>query len=103
MAVWKPAVGEFHKSYKCEDDILGRLLYSVLPVSVANELRHKRPVPARRYDSATLLFSGIVGFSTYCTTNADSRGAMKIVKMLNELYTKFDDLTDSEVYYNIYK
>ncbi|KAJ8944004.1 hypothetical protein NQ318_021719 [Aromia moschata] len=79
------------------------LLYSVLPVTVANELRHKRPVPARRYDSVTLLFSGIVGFSEYCASNADSKGAMKIVTMLNELYTKFDDLTDSKLNPNIYK
>lgn len=39
-----------------------RLLYSVLPPSVANELRHGRPVAARRYEMVTLLFSGIVGF-----------------------------------------
>lgn len=39
-----------------------RLLYSVLPPTVANELRHGRPVAARRYEMVTLLFSGIVGF-----------------------------------------
>ncbi|XP_060531204.1 guanylate cyclase soluble subunit beta-1 isoform X2 [Cylas formicarius] len=80
-----------------------QLLYSVLPISVASELRHKRPVPAKRYDCVTLLFSGIVGFSDYCAANTDSKGAMKIVKMLNELYTKFDDLTDPKVNPNIYK
>lgn len=80
-----------------------RLLYSVLPISVANELRHKRPVPARRYDCVTLLFSGIVGFSTYCASNADSSGAMEIVQMLNELYTAFDTLTDPKKNPNIYK
>ncbi|KAG5889162.1 hypothetical protein JTB14_038186 [Gonioctena quinquepunctata] len=80
-----------------------RLLYSVLPISVANELRHQRPVLARRYEQATILFSGIVGFSDYCAANADSKGAMKIIRMLNELYTKFDDLTDSKVNPNIYK
>lgn len=78
-------------------------MYSVLPITVANELRHKRPVPARRYDEVTLLFSGIVNFAQYCSGNADSKGAMKIVNLLNELYTKFDDLTDSKVNPNIYK
>ena len=29
---------------------------------VANELRHNRPVPPRRFDPVTILFSGIVGF-----------------------------------------
>ena len=82
---------------------LARLLYSVLPISVANELRHKRPVPARRYDCVTLLFSGIVGFSKYCATNTDSRGAMKIVRMLNQLYTAFDVITDPKKNPNVYK
>ncbi|CAG9858572.1 unnamed protein product [Phyllotreta striolata] len=80
-----------------------RLLYSVLPITVANELRHKRPVPARRYECATVLFSGIVGFSDYCAKFSDSQGAMKIVRLLNELYTKFDDLTDPKINPNIYK
>lgn len=38
-----------------------QLLYSVLPPSVANELRHKRPVAARKYETATIMFSGIAG------------------------------------------
>ncbi|XP_030369642.1 guanylate cyclase soluble subunit beta-1 [Scaptodrosophila lebanonensis] len=80
-----------------------RLLYSVLPKSVANELRHQRPVPPKRYDSVTLMFSGIVGFSQYCAANTDPEGAMKIVKMLNELYTVFDALTDSKRNLNVYK
>ncbi|XP_061393461.1 guanylate cyclase soluble subunit beta-1 [Musca vetustissima] len=80
-----------------------RLLYSVLPKSVANELRHQRPVAPKRYDSVTLMFSGIVGFGQYCAENTDPEGAMKIVKMLNELYTVFDALTDSKRNPNIYK
>ncbi|XP_058821887.1 guanylate cyclase soluble subunit beta-1 isoform X2 [Topomyia yanbarensis] len=80
-----------------------RLLYSVLPKTVANELRHQRPVPPKRYDSVTLMFSGVVGFGQYCAANTDAEGAMKIVKMLNELYTIFDELTDSKSNSNIYK
>ncbi|KAL0593887.1 Guanylate cyclase soluble subunit beta-1 [Plecturocebus cupreus] len=71
------------------------LLYSVLPPSVANELRHKRPVPAKRYDNVTILFSGIVGFNAFCSKHASGEGAMKIVNLLNDLYTRFDTLTDS--------
>ncbi|CAM1304733.1 GUCY1B3 (predicted), partial [Pycnogonum litorale] len=80
-----------------------RLLYSILPPSVANELRHKRPVPARKYECVTILFSGIIGFSNYCTKNSDSTGAMKIVKLLNDLYTTFDVLTDPKKNPNVYK
>ncbi|XP_046394572.1 guanylate cyclase soluble subunit beta-1 [Ischnura elegans] len=81
------------------------LLYSVLPVSVATELRHGRPVPARRYDCVTLLFSGIVGFGKLCAESDASHGsgAMKIVRMLNELYTTFDVLTDPKKNPNVYK
>lgn len=56
-----------------------------------------------RYDCVTLMFSGIVGFGQYCATHTDAEGAMKIVKMLNELYTIFDSLTDSKRNPNIYK
>ena len=80
-----------------------RLLYSVLPPSVANELRHQRPVPAKKYECVTLLFSGVVGFNDYCAKNADSNGAMKIVKLLNNLYTTFDVLTDPVKNPNVYK
>jgi len=51
----------------------------------------------------TLLFSGIVGFSDLCARNSGSNGVMRIVRMLNELYTTFDVLTDSRNNPNIYK
>lgn len=82
---------------------LHRLLYSVLPQSVANELRHKRPVPAKRYDNVTILFSGIVGFNAFCSKHASGEGAMKIVNLLNDLYTRFDTLTDSRKNPFVYK
>lgn len=56
-----------------------------------------------RYDVVTLLFSGIVGFAQYCAANTDAEGAMKIVKMLNELYTIFDALSDAKRIPNVYK
>ncbi|GFS53639.1 guanylate cyclase soluble subunit beta-1 [Nephila pilipes] len=80
-----------------------KLLYSILPPSVANELRHHRPVPAKKYESVTILFSGIVGFSLYCAKNSDSLGARKIVKLLNNIYTTFDVLTDPKKNPNVYK
>uniref|UniRef100_A0A6Q2YUN7 Guanylate cyclase soluble subunit beta-1 n=1 Tax=Esox lucius TaxID=8010 RepID=A0A6Q2YUN7_ESOLU len=80
-----------------------RLLYSVLPPSVANELRHKRPVPAKRYDNVTILFSGIVGFNTFCSKHASAEGAIKIVNLLNDVYTRFDILTDSRKNPYVYK
>ncbi|CAH0386757.1 unnamed protein product, partial [Bemisia tabaci] len=92
-----------YRDLETEKQKTTRLLYSVLPISVANELSHKRPVPPKRYDCVTLLFSGIVGFSDYCALNTDSQGAMKIVCMLNQLYTAFDTLTDPKKNPNVYK
>nr|BAK23251.1 soluble guanylyl cyclase beta-1 subunit [Gryllus bimaculatus] len=92
-----------YRELESEKQKTDRLLYSVLPVSVANELRHRRPVPARRYPCVTLLFSGIVGFGALCAANTDPLGVMKIVCMLNELYTAFDVLTDPRKNPNVYK
>lgn len=76
-------------------------MYSILPASVANELRHQRPVPANKFECVTILFSGIVGFSEFCQNHSDAIGAMKIVKYLNDVYTKFDDLLKNNP--NVYK
>lgn len=78
-----------------------QLLYSVLPPSVANELRHERPVPAKKFDCVTLLFSGVVGFTEYCIKHSNS--PMKIVQLLNAIYTTFDVLTDPKKNPNVYK
>jgi len=51
----------------------------------------------------TLLFSGIVGFTDLTARNTDPSGVMKIVRMLNSLYTAFDVLTDPKKNPNIYK
>lgn len=80
-----------------------RLLYSVLPPTVANELRNNRPVPAKRYQPVTILFSGIVGFGDFCAKNSDSSGAIRIVSLLNKIYTTFDVLTEPKRNPYVYK
>lgn len=80
-----------------------RLLYSVLPPLVANELRNNRPVPAKRFQPVTILFSGIVGFSEFCAKNSDSSGAIRIVNLLNKIYTTFDVLTEPKRNPYVYK
>ncbi|CAL1528282.1 unnamed protein product [Lymnaea stagnalis] len=80
-----------------------RLMYSILPPSVANELRHRRPVNAMKYPNVTLLFSGIVGFTQYSAKHSDTEGAMKIVELLNIVYTRFDKMLDPVKNPNIFK
>lgn len=80
-----------------------RLMYSILPPSVANELRHRRPVDAMKYSNVTLLFSGIVGFSQFCAKHSDTEGAMRIVELLNIVYTRFDEMLEPGKNPNIFK
>ncbi|XP_064636807.1 guanylate cyclase soluble subunit beta-1-like isoform X2 [Lineus longissimus] len=97
---------EYQQTYNAiesEKQKTDRLMFSVLPPTVADSLRHHRDVPAQRYDGVTVMFSGITGFSEFCAIHSDSRGAMKIVELLNSVYTKFDELLDPKIHPNIYK
>lgn len=71
-------------------------MYSILPASVANELRYNRTVAARKYEHVTIMFSGIVGFSKFSKSNADAGGAIKIVTLLNTIYIEFDDIINKD-------
>ena len=64
------------------------LLYKILPQFVAEKLSRGEEVKPESYESVTILFSDIVGF----TALAAESSAMEIVDMLNELYTLFDEV-----------
>ena len=74
-----------------EQQLTDRLLYSILPTSVANDLRLQRPVMAKKYEIVTVMFSGIVDFTNYCNQSSEP---MEIVELLNETYIRFDALAD---------
>lgn len=75
---------------KHEKERADQLLHAMLPELVARELKEGKGAQATFYPEVTILFSDIEGFTTIC----NKCHPLQVVKMLNELYTKFDSHID---------
>nr|pir hypothetical protein T07D1.1 - Caenorhabditis elegans [Caenorhabditis elegans] len=76
-----------------------KLLYQMLPKSVANQLRHGESAVAccERFDSVTILFTDIVEFTKMCS----SLTPLEVIEFLKVIYTNFDKIIDTHGVYKV--
>ncbi|MEG5172265.1 MULTISPECIES: adenylate/guanylate cyclase domain-containing protein [unclassified Microcoleus] len=66
------------------------LLLNILPEPIAHRLKHKPGVIADKFEKATILFADLVNFTQISTTMS----ATKLVYLLNEIFSAFDQLSE---------
>lgn len=84
------------KNLDAEKKRAQELLHQMLPYEVALQLQRKETVAAEFFESATIFFSDIVGF----TTMSSKISPIQVIEFLNKLYAFFDDCLDI---YDVYK
>ena len=67
-----------------------RLLLNVLPLPIADRLKNGESLIVDRFDSVTVLFADIVGFTALSSRTTPE----KLVTMLNEVFSAFDKLAE---------
>ena len=69
-----------------------KLLHNILPKKVAQELRETGRVKPARFEDVSIMFSDFKGF----TNIVASIPTKKLIEELNEIFSQFDDIVESE-------
>ena len=68
-----------------------KLLYNIIPKSIADQLKKDSKLISMENPEISVLFADIVSF----TVMSEKTSSEKIVGFLNDMFSKFDDLTES--------
>eukprot|EP01028_Stygiella_incarcerata_P005469 TRINITY_DN230_c0_g1_i1.p1 TRINITY_DN230_c0_g1~~TRINITY_DN230_c0_g1_i1.p1 ORF type:complete len:1607 (+),score=437.03 TRINITY_DN230_c0_g1_i1:106-4821(+) len=73
-----------------EKKMSNQLLLNILPRRIAERLKHEKAPIAETHDNVSVLFSDICGF----TATSSKMSPTEVVAMLDDLFTKWDDLAE---------
>lgn len=83
-------LAEQHRLLQHEQAKSEQLLLNILPPPIAERLKHTPGIIADRFDAVTVLFADIVGFTELAAGIAPE----VLVRMLNEIFSRFDQLAE---------
>jgi class 3 adenylate cyclase len=75
---------------QAERDQADRVLYNVLPETIAERLKQNQETIAEEFHSASVLFADIVNFTPISARFAPD----KVFNLLNDLFSRFDELVE---------
>ena len=68
----------------------------MLPVSIANRMMNNKTIIPEHYDTVTIYFSDVVGFTDICSRSTP----LQVIHMLNQLYSLMDETLEA---FQVYK